>query len=470
MWSFSQQMISADSVPFEVSSPGQAQVVIDVKADGSTIVNGKHVTSLVTERKTGQRITYIATDDQGQYIDNLKVIINLPKAVTGNDIILNAIGAYGIGDSSYQLASTTQILYQVNNLSPQAIYTVQADFTEGYFKLPFTSQIGPTLSALPFQFWLAIGLLLPLLASITLGYLVRQTTSEWRHVLNSKEKRDTPPSEMSPALAGVIVNGKMNARMLAATLVDLAQREYLVISNHSNQFSFGKRRDYTNGASFGNDLAPFEMKLLDKLFLSTSVRSTQNDIDVRLGARLFSRKIAEVYLEVYDSLTNQGYFFDNPNAVYRKYRNVGLVFFFAALFGFALTLGFMSGDKFPLVAWVGMMVASLLIMRGAPFLPRRTKQGVEALKQWSAFRNWLKSNDPIADANNPETYRRYLAYAIAFGVEVEWTRRFVGNLFQPPGWLITQADFVKIDDFASQLFPIVGYVATEMAAVKDPNS
>ena len=463
-------MISADSVPFQQLSPGQAQVTIGLKADGGTTVNGQNVGSIVTERKSDQRIAYIATDAQGQYIDHLLVIINLPTAVSADGIKLNAIGAYGIGDSSYRLSSPTQVVYEVNNLSPQAIFTIEAIFPEGYFHLPITQLIGPMLSALPFQLWLAIGLLLPLIAAIVLALLVRNATSEWRHTLSSAEKRDTPPSDLPPAMAGVIVNGKMNARMLAATLVDLAQREYLVISNHSNQFLFGKRKDYTGGTSFGNDVAPFEKKLLDKLFRPTSVRSTQSDIDVRLGARLFSRKVAEIYLDVYDSLTEAGYFHDNPNAVYRKYRNAGLVLFFTALLGFTLTLFFMSGNKFPLISWVGMMAASLLIMRGAPFLPRRTKQGIEALRQWTAFKNWLKSTDAVENANDPETYRRYLAYAIAFGVEVEWTRRFVGNIFQPPGWLITQADFVKIDDFAIQLFPIVGYVATEMAAVKDPNA
>jgi len=305
---------------------------------------------------------------------------------------------------------------------------------------------------------------------LVVAIMVQRSTAEWRHTQAANELRETPPGNLAPALAGVLVMGKMNARMLAATLVDLAERNFILISNHGNSFTFGKRRTYEGATALGGELAPFEAKLLDKLFLPTAIKSTEADINVRLGHRLFSRKIAEVYLEVYDAITGLGYFQDNPGAVWQRYRAIGIVCMFLALAGFGLTLAFMPGPKYPLVSWVGMMAASLVIMRGAPLLPRRTPQGAAAFREWNAFRLYLKQPTAIGNVNDPDLYRRYLGYAIAFGVEVEWTRRFVGNVFSAPDWLVTQANFLKIDDFAAQLFPIVGYVATEMAAVRDPNS
>lgn len=462
--------ISADSVPFETIGFGQSRVMIDLAKNGSSTINGKHVASIVEERPSGQRVTYIATDAQGQFIDHLLVVINLPTAITQDQVLLNAIGAYGVGASTYQLVSPTQIQYEVTGLGPQAIYTIEADLPDGYFNLPFTQQIGPTLEALPVGFWLTIGLVFPVLALLILGVLVQRSTAEWRHTIGKAKQRETPPNNLAPALAGVILGGKMNARMLAATLIDLAERNYLIISNHGNSFTFGKRRGVSDVTTTPGDLAPFEVQLMDKLFLPTALRSTQSDIDVRLGHRLFSRKIASVYLEVYDQLTSAGYFHDNPSAIWQRYRTIGITLFFVALAGFSLTLIFTSAPKYPLISWVGLMIASLIVMRGAPLLPRRTPKGVEALQQWNAFRDWLRSPTTIPNGTDPTTYRRYLAYAIAFGVEVEWTRRFVGNVFQPPGWLVTPVEFLKIDDFAAQLFPIVGYVATGMAAVRDPNS
>ena len=471
LWSVFSRDISADSVPFDAMLPGQAQVIINVAADGSTTVNGKHVASVVNERPDGtDRITYIATDAGGEFIDHLLVVINLPVALSADQVKLTAIGAYGVGQSSYQLAQPNQITYDVLGLSPQAIYTVQADLPAHTLRLPLIQQLAPFIQSLPFEFWLAIGLIFPLIAFTAVAIMVQRATSEWKHSQVSNELRETPPGNLAPALAGVLILGKMNARMLAATLIDLAERNFVIISNHGDTFTFGKRRNYVGATALGGELAPFEAKLLDKLFLPSAIKSTEADINVRLGHRLFSRKIAEVYLQVYEATTSAGYFVDNPGAVWQRYRAAGIVLLVLALAGFGLTLAFMSGQKYPLVSWVGMMVASLVIMQGAPLLPRRTPQGVAALREWTAFRNYLKLAQPIQNTNDPDLYRRYLAYAIAFGVEVEWTRRFAGTVFQAPDWLVIQGEFVKIDDFARQLFPIVGYVATEMAAVRDPNS
>lgn len=469
VWVIAQHSISADSVPFEETTPGRAQAAITLDERGRTTVNGQRTASIVEERPTTQRLVYIATDAQGRYLDQLTVTITLPKPLTEAELSLRSIGAYGIGDSRSRLANPTQISYEVMNVSPQAIYTIEVDLPPHYFQLPVTQRIGPFLTSVPFAAWLAVGLTFPLIALVVLAFLVRSTTTEWRHALNSHETAETPPSELAPALAGVLIAGKMNPRMLAATILDLAEREYLVISNHDNAFTFGRRRARGQQV-FGSSLAAFEQKLLEKLFAPSAVRATRDEIDVQLGRQLFSRKVAEIYLDVYDTLTHDGYFHDNPSVVYQRYRTIGIGLFFAALFGFILTLVFMPGPKFSLVSWVGMMVASGLIMRGVPFLPRRTAKGITALKAWLAFRTWLALPKPLAGDDAPLTYRRYLPYAVAFGVEVEWTRRVSGSIVQPPDWLITHADYLKIDDFAGQVFPIVGYVATNLAAVRDPNS
>jgi len=469
-WVIASRSISADSVPFDETIPGQARVLISVDERGGTTVNGAHTASIIQQRPTSQRLTYIATDAQGRFIDRLTVVISLPTPITADDIHLNSIGAYGIGESVATLETPTQLKFEVTDVSPQAIYTIEADLPPAYFALPKLQTVGPWLTALPFTLWMAIGLIFPLIALIVLAVLVRESTAEWRGGLTVLERRDTPPAELPPAFAGVIVLGKLTPRMLAATLLDLAEREFVVIGTHGDTFTFGKRRAIDGSGRIPIKLASFEQILLDKLFLSTAVKSTQSDIDIRLGQRLFSRKIAEVYVEVYDQLTGLGYFRDNPNAVWQRYRTMGISLFFLALLGFTLTLLFMSGTKFPLVSWVGMMAASLLVMRGAPLLPRRTAQGIQALREWTAFRNWLSAPEAITTADAPERFRRYLPYAIALGVEVEWTRRFAGIVFQPPNWLVTPLNYLKIDDFAQQVFPIVGYVATQFAAVRDPNS
>jgi hypothetical protein len=68
-------------------------------------------------------------------------------------------------------------------------------------------------------------------------------------------------------------------------------------------------------------------------------------------------------------------------------------------------------------------------------MPRRTAKGAQEQRRWEAFRNYLKDLDRFQDLEAAqETFEKYLPFAIAFGVEKDWVRRFEGLSVPPPVW------------------------------------
>ena len=68
-------------------------------------------------------------------------------------------------------------------------------------------------------------------------------------------------------------------------------------------------------------------------------------------------------------------------------------------------------------------------------MPQRTPKGAQEQKKWEAFRNYLKDLTRFQDMETAkEKYEKYLPYAIAFGVEKQWTRRFEDLTVSSPDW------------------------------------
>jgi uncharacterized membrane protein len=88
-------------------------------------------------------------------------------------------------------------------------------------------------------------------------------------------------------------------------------------------------------------------------------------------------------------------------------------------------------------AWllVGGLVSGLIVLGFARSMPQRTSLGAQERRTWEAFRNYLQDLTRYQDmATARETFERYLPYAIAFGVERDWVRRFEQLKLPAPVW------------------------------------
>jgi hypothetical protein len=237
---------------------------------------------------------------------------------------------------------------------------------------------------------------------------------------------------------------------VAATIIDLANRGYLTVFNKGNgKFSFAKRRPWQG-------LLPYETLLLTQLFTPTNYRSTNQDIEISLGSSLFSRSIGKVYIAMYDSATQAGYFEHNPAV-------------FLGLLAFAGTLFLEIEPSFILFFFAGLMTMALVIILAADSVPLHTSAGLAARNQWLEFKNYLGDPTSLGYAEGAQAYyQKYLPYAVVLKKEVAWAQRFQQYPFARPDWYDSTDDSLAIEDFANGLYGIIGTIGEMFAGAKEP--
>ncbi|MBI2589837.1 DUF2207 domain-containing protein [Candidatus Berkelbacteria bacterium] len=451
-------------------STSVASLDIRLEDGGTTTVNGEKLPGLIVFNRERDIFNYQAYEADQSFIDELTTTITLPRPVSAELVIARHFATEGVSLSD-PIVNDNRVIYKAQNLTPKSQYRLDLVLPKGVVKPNFWRQSVDSLRTLDPSVWLSLALGLPILALILFSAMLRKAVRGWRGPKIVEERNDLP-AKVSPSIVGILVQGKVSPRSLAATLLDLAQRGYIQVIHRKDGFSFGKRRSIDHvGApllSSPTDLKPFERTLLDKIFLADVRSSTNEDIQMRLGRHIFSQKVAETYLAMYDEAVELGWFVRNPEAMYRRYRMLALLVVSIALIGFLTSLFFGPEPYFYLLGWAGLFFVGIVMQQVTPFLPRRTKQGDKEYQEWIKFRNFLVGSQPIEIAKNPNLYEEYLPYAVILGVEVEWTERFAQFKFNPPDWYASTGDIHLIEDFANNLFPIIGSVATDLAKAREP--
>ena len=465
----------------QLASSSIVNLDIDLKDGGQAVINNKSFGGLISFNRENEQFDYQVYQQDGAFIGRVVTTIHLPRDVTATQVVARHFASYGVQAPEPVITSSRTITFTAFNLSPSAEYRINLVLPKGSILPNPIKRITEGLRTLPASTWLAIAIGLPLAASLILAVMFQLALRGWRKpATNDTNEREVPPDPtVPPAAAGVLLEGKVSPRALASTLLHLAERGYLQVVHRADGFSFGKKRpvDLPGVAVDANSsLAPFERVLMDKLLKADSIRTTTADLQLRIGSHVFSRKIAEVYLEMYQATIDRKWFVKNPEASYRQFRILSFGVIGLALVGFVLSLLYGPKDpSFYLLGWVGLFFVGIVMQRIIPFLPHRTATGQAAYKEWIEFKNFLKRRqalDPAAlhNISAQGLYERYLPYAIVFGVEVEWTERFLGLPFIVPNWYSSVQDIHVIDEFANSLFPFIGTVAYDLAKSREPSA
>lgn len=436
-------------------------VPITIQPNGVAVVNGLRTTKIFRPLSGIDELRYKVVDHPNMILDQITVRVVFPYPLP-EDTKIVSYAVHGVDQFTENKIDDRTIEYTAVGIGPDATYTIVATLPAGQIAWPFDRRIAGQLISLPPQTWLAIGIAMPVIALAVLLFMfwpgIRSLLTVNRHDMLVQ-----PPAQLSPAMVGILVNGKISAREIAAALVDLANRDYLTIfSRGGTNFSFAKRNPW-------NGLQSFELQLLQQLLAQSTFKSTGKEIEASVGAQLFSAPIAKIYLGMYDAATQLGYFVRNPADIHRRYRFTGLVLFFTGLLAFVAVLLLEIQPSFILFLITGMMTVSLIIIFLSDQVPLLTAKGEAARRQWLAFRNYIANPDLISYTEGAKDYYRgFLPYAIVFKHEIEWANRFREHPFTVPDWYDSSEDTIAIEDFANGLYPIVGNIAELFSAAKEP--
>jgi hypothetical protein len=227
-----------------------------------------------------------------------------------------------------------------------------------------------------------------------------------------------PPAKLRPAQLGVLIDETADPRDLVATIVDLAVRGYLTITEHAKQGFFGHTDWTLDKKKPGDDLLPYEKRLFEGLFaagdsvLLSSLRGT------------FAPTLKGAESLLYDDAKQRGWFVADPSHVRTVYAGLGCLTAVVGI-GLAWLLGQTFGWGFAGVALVPVGFA-LLVMNHA--MPARTETGSALFAQTLGFKRYMDTaeTDRAKFAEKEGLFTAYLPYAVMFASVDKWMRAFAG--------------------------------------------
>ena len=450
----------------QFSSISQKVFNIEVKNNGQVLIDGADHSSDFKIYQGYYEIRAILLDVPGTYIDQVSVKMTLPNRVRQDQVEQIVYAIHGIGSYDKYMQDSQTLIYEARDISPESTLSIVARLPKDSLKPPLGKLIFYWVTNIPVEYYTIGAGVIPIVTLIVMLFMIIKRRKD--QIVSFKYPSiSAPPAALPPAIPGVLIDGQIGAREIAATLIDLANRGYIYIIGRQNHFTFGKRKSLDLNKL--PDLRDYERILLSKIFEKQNYKSTKDDVQMRVGRHIFSRKIAKVFLEIYNETTSLGYFINNPAVVHRRWRFTGITLFFVGILGFIQSALWAPDPKFTLIFWAGEIGASFVIIKLSGLMPTRSALGSRALNQWMAFRRYLRDSAPFRHNDVDENlFNKFLPYAIVFGVEAEWAKRFMKTSFAKPDWYESYEFTPSLEKYISGLYPIIGFVGEVLAGSHDP--
>jgi uncharacterized membrane protein YgcG len=247
-----------------------------------------------------------------------------------------------------------------------------------------------------------------------------------------------PPDKLTPGEVGTLIDNSVDMRDITAGIVDLAVRGYLVIEEkqtphmlgltHSSDYTFHLKKPRAEWS----DLKPHEQELLDGIF---SGGNAGDGVTLAELHNQFYKNIPGIKSEIFGSLVEHGYYARRPDSVRSGYVGMGVVIGLILVWG-GVSLGSKMGMA-PLPFVAAGILSGLVIVGFGWVMPARTPSGARALEGVLGFEDFLAHVE--ADRFNrtiktPEMFEKFLPFAMALGVEKNWSKAFQNIYTQPPAW------------------------------------
>jgi len=247
-----------------------------------------------------------------------------------------------------------------------------------------------------------------------------------------------PPAELSPGLAGALLDEKADMRDIVATLVDLGRRGVVTMREEQTPglFGIGVIRDwiFKRGPQFARKLAPHEQELIRALALDA-----QDSARLSGFKDVFYKRAPGIESALYEQLVSAGYYDHRPDQVRNRYMAVGIVTLVIG-FGSLVFTGILAAEG---VVSTGMALSVAIGLVGGVWtiaganMPARTRKGAETRQRVDAFKRYLDNIERYTDLKAAtDQFDRYLPYAIAFGIDRSWVRKFADIDTPAPRWYV----------------------------------
>ncbi len=363
-------------------------------------------------------------------IDHASAFVTLPDNAASGLRAQAFTGAYGSKESeaSAEVQGANVLSETTKPLSMRGGLTIDIYIPQGVLKAPSAlTKLGWFLGSNPIVF-------LPL---FTLAVMFGLWNSVGRDPDPgvSVAPQYEPPKGMCPAEAGTLLDDTIHPRDITSTIVDLAVRGYIKIEEKVDTFLLFHHKDYLFTLlkpqdQWGADMTPHERVMLENIFLS-GTGTRLSDLKNR-----FYTVIPVMREDIMSALKQKGIYALDPESA-NGYSIVAAVVIAILVVGVQV-LGWMNlFYSVPLLIG-SVLISALIWWLFARQMTAKTVAGARAHVAVLGFQEFMNRVD--ADRIKrmpPDTFEKFLPYAMALGVEHHWAQAFDGIIKDPPTWYVS---------------------------------
>lgn len=360
-------------------------------------------------------------------IDHASAVVSLPPKAADSGLRVQAFtGTYGSTEreATSKVEGRQAYFETTNPLNMRGGLTIDVYIPKGIVSEPgVLTKLGWFLKSNPILF-------LPLFAFVvmySLWYWKGRDPNPGISVAPMYE----PPKDMTPAEAGTMIGDSVHPRDVTCTIVDLAVRGYIKIEEISEKHFLSSSKDYIfhllKPMNQWQGLAPHERVMLENMF--------QGGSEVRLSSLKyqFYKVLPMVRHDIMAALKEKGMYGLDPESA-GGYSIMG-VLLIAAPFAILQWTGLANFFLSPLPAVLAIVLALAIVFIFFRIMPAKSPQGARATVHIRGFQEFMARVDgDRLRTLPPNTFEKFLAFAMALGVEEHWAKAFSGIMQQPPSW------------------------------------
>jgi len=243
-----------------------------------------------------------------------------------------------------------------------------------------------------------------------------------------------PPSEISPAEAGTLLDDRIHPRDITSTVVDLAVRGYLKIEETAEKVLVFTHKDYIfhllkPREQWGADLAPHERVMLENVF------AIGNETRLSSLKNRFYTAVPAIRQDIMSALKRKGIYLLDPESA--NGYSVGAAILILAAFGIFQYLGWANFFNSTALLVPSVLLSALIWFLFARVMTAKTMKGARTRVAVLGFQEFMNRVDAERlKLMPPTTFEKFLPFAMALGVEHHWAQAFAGIVKDPPGWYV----------------------------------
>jgi uncharacterized membrane protein len=252
-----------------------------------------------------------------------------------------------------------------------------------------------------------------------------------------------PPKGMTPAEVGTLMDDVVHPRDITSTLVDLAVKGYLKIEEKEQKTLMFSHRDYLfhslKEPGSWSSLEAHERVMLNHMFAGGATEVHLSDLKNQFYVAIPTMKD-----NILAELKGKGMYSVDPESAH-AYVLAG-VLFTVAPFILLQVFGTTSLLESSVLLVAAGIIAVLIVFLFARIMTAKSRKGVDTKVEILGFEEFINRVD--ADRLKrmpPDTFEKFLPYAMALGIENRWAKAFQGIVQNPPNWYVGPTPYMAFN-------------------------